>query len=100
MISRQTKTFNVYVRQDGLDGYGQRLGTETLSSKSINMSLSIFTQKENYLNPIYKEVTHFGLTSDKTLEEGMIVSTNGIRYNVVLINKDTKRTQVFLTEVR
>lgn len=99
MINRQNKTYEVFVRQDGLDDYGQRKSIQATSNKSVEIAITMYQQKENYTNPMYKEVTHFGLTNDKTLVEGMIVKNSNKSYNIILVNNETKKTQLFLTEV-
>ena len=94
MIQNRMKTYNVSTRISGSDDYGQPLAYQPIGSADI--SISLLTKVINELDPRYIKATHIGLTSDKTLLEGMRLSNDEFVYDIKIANPDGRLAQLTL----
>ena len=95
MIQNRMKTYNVSTRQEGKNEYGEPMtGYDFL--KSADISISLLTKVINELDPRYIKATHIGLTSDKTLIEGMKLSDTDNSYLIKIANPDGRLSQLTL----
>ena len=98
-INAMMKTYEVWENKQLIDQYGnptneeQQVGT---TSVTINQATA-----SSFLNEVkYAEVTHFGLTRDKTHKQGQVLIADQKRYVIELPpNHTTRYTQLFLKEV-
>lgn len=96
MIQNRMKSYDVSTRISGFDDYGQPLETyQTIGSADI--SITLLTKVINELDPRYLKATHIGLTSDKTLSDGMkLTSAADGNYIIKIANTDCRLSQLTL----
>lgn len=98
-INAMMKTCEVWENKQLIDKYGnptneeQQVGTTSVTINQVTAS--------NFLNEVkYAEITHFGLTRDKTLKQWQVLIADQKRYVIELPpNHATKYTQLYLKEV-
>ena len=98
MIAATLKPCDVYQRQSGSGSYGEPLSFSNTST-SVNMSISLLNQEVISSSPAYIDSTHLGLTVNKSISEGQMVTQDGINYIVNLVNNTTRMAQVFLKKI-
>jgi hypothetical protein len=90
------KKVNVYTISVTKNEYEENIKSSVFL-KTISMFIS-YKQYNNYTaNDVrLQEITHVGITADKTLEKGMVIDN---QYTVEFINNDGKDSIVFLKQV-
>lgn len=90
-------SYKVYEVTHEIDVYGAELDKETYL-KDTYAAIHMFDSNMHTDNQKYAEVTHFGLTKDKTLHMGQIlVGPKGERYSIILpVNHITRYSQMHL----
>lgn len=98
-INSMRKTYEVWENKKIPDGWGGYTEEETqVGNAQVTINHSNATQVQNDVR--YAEVTHFGLTLDKTLKQGQVLVLNDERYVIELPpNSTTKFTQLYLKAV-
>lgn len=96
MIQDRMKFYKAETKRSGSDSYGQPLSIFDFT-KTVEVSISLLTKVINELDPRYIKATHLGLTSDKTLLEGMKLSSlyDG-NYIIKIVNNDGRMAQLTL----
>jgi len=96
MFNSQMKKVNVYTISVTKNEYEENIKSSVFL-KTISMFIS-YKQYNNYTaNDVrLQEITHVGITADKTLEKGMVIDN---QYTVEFINNDGKDSIVFLKQV-
>lgn len=95
MINGRMKLYNLEVKQSGQDAYGQPL-TGFIFVKTVEVSVSLIDKVINSLDPRYINSTHIGLSYDKTLNDGMRITSIESTYMVKLVNNDGRMSQLTL----
>ena len=96
MIQQRMKSYDAETRQSGFDAYGQPLSTFVFT-KAVEVSVTLLSKVINELDPRYLTATHIGLTSDKTLVEGMkLTSATDSNYIIKIANNDCRLAQLTL----
>ena len=96
MIQQRMKPYNAETRMSGYDAYGQPLSTFA-GTHAVEVSVTLLTKVINELDPRYITATHIGLTKDKTLVEGMkLTSITDGNYIVKIANNDCRLAQLTL----
>ena len=98
MIKQRMKLYNAETRMSGYDAYGQPLSTFA-GTHAVEVSITLLTKVINELDPRYITATHLGLTTDKTLIEGMKLIGTTFNYMINMVNNDGRLTQLTLQEV-
>ena len=98
MIRGNMNPFNVEIRGSEVDSYGQP-STSFTFWKTVDISVNVKTQSVNSADIRYVDSTHLGLTFDKTLKEGMRITTDDKKYLINLVNNDGRMAQLILQEV-
>jgi len=99
MIQQRMKSYNAETKQSGYDAYGQPLSTFA-GIHAVEVSISLLTKVINELDPRYIKATHLGLTEDKTLIEGMkLTSATDDSYMIKIANNDCRLAQLTLEVV-
>lgn len=98
-INAMMKTYEVWENKQLIDKYGNTTNEE----KQVGTTCVTINQlaASNFLNEVkYAEVTHFGLTRDKTLKQWQVLIADQKRYVIELPpNHTTRYTQLYLKEV-
>ena len=98
MIQQRMKLYDAETRQSGYDDYGQPLSTFVFT-KTVEVSITLLSKVINEQDPRYLKATHIGLTSDKTLVEGMKLIGVNFNYMINIVNNDGRLAQLTLQEV-
>lgn len=93
-------SYKVYENVKTKDKFGAEITTEQYIKDTI-ASIHMFTSNEQMQNERYAEVTHFGLTKDKTLHLGQVLQSEaGERYVIHLpVNHITPYSQLHLKRI-
>jgi len=98
MIKQRMKLYNAETKQSGFTEYGEPLSIFVFT-KTIWVSISLLTKVINALDPRYLTATHIGLTADKSLIEGMkLTSATDGNYIIKIANNDCRLSQLTLEE--
>jgi hypothetical protein len=97
MIMSNMLPCTIEQRNSGVDSYGQPLTTFT-TVKTVDVSITLTNQFNTPTDIRYKDATHLGLTFDKTLTDNMRVVSGGTSYIILLVNNQTRMTQLVLKE--
>lgn len=96
MFNSQQKKYDVYTYSITTNEWGEKIKSPILF-KSVLMFISLRTYNNFTSNDVrLQEVTHIGITSDKTIEKGMMIDN---RYSVEFVNNDGRESILFLKEV-
>ena len=96
MIQDRMKSYSAETKRSSFDDYGQPLSIFEFT-KTVEVSISLITKIINELDPRYLKSTHIGLTYDKTLVEGMkLTSINNGNYMIKIVNNDGRLAQLTL----
>lgn len=96
MFNSQMKQHDVYTISISQNEWNEEIKSPVFF-KSIRMFISIRTYNNYTTNDIkMQEVTHIGITPDKTLVNGMKIDN---QYEIVFINNDGKDSIVYLKQV-
>lgn len=98
MITGMMEFYNVKERVAGRDAYGQPSNSFSFL-KTIEVSISVVTQTLIETDPRYIDSTHIGLTYDKTLHDGLLLTNDDKEYLIKLVNNDGRMAQLTLKEV-
>ena len=99
MIRSRMKSYSIEGRDSGVDEYGQPYNSFAFL-KTVDISVTLLTKTLNETDVRYVDSTHIGLTFDKTLKDGMRITSDGIRYYMIkLVNNDGRMSQLTLQEV-
>lgn len=98
MINDRMRLYDVSIRQDGQNPYGEPL-TSYIYFKTVEVSITLITKIINELDPRYLTSTHIGLTYDHTLKEGMRLVNADVKYLVKIATNDCRMAQLTLEEV-
>lgn len=97
MYNRQKKKVMVQTNTGQRDQYGYK--KDFADARTANVAIMLYEQK-NVSDVRYKEVTHTGLTSDKTMDDSMRLRDGDKIYNILLVNNAGRLAQLMLKEVR
>lgn len=92
------KPYSIEGRESGVDEYGQPYNSFAFL-KTVDISITLLTKTLNESDVRYIDSTHIGLTFDKTLKDGMRITSDGIYYMIKLVNNDGRMAQLTLQEV-
>lgn len=98
MLRTNQKNYDVYENGSALDSYGQKIPTN-IKSRSIEANI-VFKDKivvENNVKFIIS--THFAITSDRLLVEGMRLKNSTEEYTIIKVNNSGRMTQLDLLKV-
>lgn len=98
MIRSRMKPYSVEGRESGVDEYGQPYNSFAFL-KTVDISVTLLTRTLNESDVRYIDSTHIGLTFDKTLKDGMRITSDNIYYMIKLVNNDGRMAQLTLQEV-
>lgn len=98
MIRSRMKPYSIEVRNVGVDDYGQPHDSFYVL-KTVDVSVTLLTNTLNESDVRYVDSTHLGLTFDKTLKDGMRITSDNIHYMIKLVNNDGRMSQLTLQEV-
>lgn len=98
MYNRQKHTISVLERSDTRDDYGYKSENFAVSRK-IEAAVTLYSQN-NTEDIRYKDATHLCLTEDKSLTDEMRIEDGGRVYDILLVNNESRLSQLFLKEVR
>ena len=99
MIQGKMEYYDIKAKGAGTDAYGQASTTFTTVLKTIEVSISLITQTLLQEDARYIDSTHIGLTFDKTLYDGLLLTKDNKSYLIKLVNNDGKMSQLTLKEV-
>lgn len=94
MINREMRKANLITYAPGVDEYGQpRKGEQ--SKRDIELTFRIYSH-----SPVedirFNEVTHTGLTADKTITDTNAIELEGKTYNIKFVNPEGRFAQLFM----
>ena len=96
MINSNIRTYN-YFTYSGKDGYGQATLSGTVQG-SIKMAIYISSQSiQDNIN--YQNCNYIGLTTDKSVNDKMVIQYGQEKLKVLYVNKAGRFTQVFLQKI-
>nr|DAT81698.1 MAG TPA: hypothetical protein [Caudoviricetes sp.] len=98
-INSMRKTYEVWENKQTEDKWGATINEEVkVGTAEITINYSSATNMQNDVR--YAEVTHFGLTSNKTLKQNQILVLDNERYVIHLPPNNVSRyTQLYLKAV-
>lgn len=98
-IVSMMKTYEVWENKQVEDKWGATTNEEVpVDTAEVTINYSSATNMQNDVR--YAEVTHFGLTRNKTLKQGQILVLGNERYVIHLPNNVARYTQLYLKEVK
>lgn len=96
MINSKLRTYN-YFTYNGNDGYGQPSLSGTVQG-SIKMAIYVSSQStQDNIN--YQDCNYTGLTTDKTVNDKMVIQYGNEKLKVLYVNQAGRFTQVFLKRI-
>lgn len=96
MFNSQKKMYNVFTYSTSKNEWNEDIKSPVFC-KYITMFISLKSYNDFTSNDIrLQEVTHIGITEDKTLQKGMII---GDKYTIEFINNDGRESIVYLKQV-
>lgn len=96
MINSNIRTYNYYT-YSGKDSYGQATLSGTVQG---SIKMAIYTSSQSIQDNInYQDCNYTGLTTDKTVNDKMVIQYGNEKLKVLYVNKAGRFTQVFLKKL-
>lgn len=92
------KTYEIGKRNEGYNSFGQPVN-DFVFDKTADIFICLKTQS-NTLDPRFSQQTHTGLTSDKTIQEDMLIEDGDKQYKVMLVNPQRRLAILYLMELK
>lgn len=96
MINSNIRTYD-YFTYSGKNGYGQATLSDTVQG---SIKMAIYTSSQSTQDNInYQNCNYIGLTTDKSVNDKMVIQYNQEKLKVLYVNRAGRFIQVFLQKI-